>query len=82
MSFQDPYPCHCTGNTFFQRNCRSHGEPLATLLPLQPDQDLNLRPPAPETNALRLDRLACFENTINHYLLFFARTRGFFLLKI
>ena len=31
---------------------------LATLRPLSPARDPNLRPPAPETNALPLDQLA------------------------
>ena len=33
----------------------SGGEPLATLSPIWPAQELNLRPPARETNALPLD---------------------------
>ena len=50
------------GNTApFFKKCCSGGEPLATLCPMWPARDLNLRPPAPETNALRLDqRLAIF----------------------
>ena len=36
---------------------RNGGEPLATLCPIWPTRDLNLRPLAPETNALSLDLL-------------------------
>ena len=31
---------------------------MATLCPIWPARDLNLKPPAPETNALPLDQLA------------------------
>ena len=37
----------------------SISKPLATLCPIWPARDLILRPPAPETNALPLDQLAC-----------------------
>ena len=39
--------------------CRRGGEPFATLCQISPARDLNLRPPASETNTLPLDCLAC-----------------------
>ena len=52
-------PRHCARATqLLSKKCRSDGEPLATLCPIWPARDLNLRPPAPETNALPLDQLA------------------------
>ena len=36
------------------KKCGSGGKPLTTLGPIRPAQDLNLRPFAPETNALPL----------------------------
>ena len=39
------------------KNCRNGGDPLATLCPILPAQDLNLGPLASETNALPLDQL-------------------------
>ena len=51
-------PRHCARATqLFSKKCRSGGKPLATLCPIWPVRDLNLRPPAPETNALPLDQL-------------------------
>ena len=38
------------------KKCRSGGKPLATLYSIWPAWDLNLWPPAPETNALLLDQ--------------------------
>ena len=42
------------------KKCRSGGEPLATVCPIWPIQDLNIRPPAPDTNALSHDLLLLF----------------------
>ena len=42
---------------FLLKKCHSGGEPLATLCPTLPAQDLNLGPPAPQTNVLPLDQL-------------------------
>ena len=36
------------------KKCCNGGEPLATLCPTWPARDFNLKPPAPETNALPL----------------------------
>ena len=45
------------GNTqLLSKKCRSDGEPLVTLFPIWPVQDLNLRPSDPETNVLPLDQ--------------------------
>ena len=50
---------------FFSKKYRSGGELLATLCPIFPAHNLNLRLPAPETNALSLDYLAgVFKATI------------------
>ena len=58
-SWRGPSPRHCAQATqLLSKKCRSGGEPLATLCPIWPAQDLNLRPPSPETNALPLDQLA------------------------
>ena len=58
-SWRGPSPRHCARATqLLSKKCRSGGEPLATLCPIWPARDLNLRPPAPETNALPLDQLA------------------------
>ena len=49
---------HCTrAIQLLSKKCRSGEEPLATLCPIWPARDLNLRPPAPGTNALSLDQL-------------------------
>ena len=40
------------------KKCCSGGEPLATLCPIWQARDLNLRPPALETNVLPLDQVA------------------------
>ena len=57
-SWRGPSPCHCARATqLLSKKCRNGGEPLATLCPIWPARDLNLRPPAPETNALPLDQL-------------------------
>ena len=58
-SWRGPSSHHCARATqLLSKKCRSGGEPLATLCPIWPARDLNLRPPAPETNALPLDQLA------------------------
>ena len=58
-SWRGPSPRHCTGATqLLSKKCRSGGELLATLCSIWPARDLNLRPPAPETNALLLDQVA------------------------
>ena len=58
-SWWGPSPRHCARATqLLSKICRSGGEPLATLCPIWPARDLNLRPPAPETNVLPLDKLA------------------------
>ena len=58
-SWRGPSPRHCARATqLLSKKCHSGGEPLATLCPTWTAQDLNLRPPAPETNALPLDQLA------------------------
>ena len=40
------------------KKCSNSGEPLATLRPIRPAQNLNFRPPAPQTSALPLDQQA------------------------
>ena len=42
----------------FKKILHSSSEPMAKLCPIWPALDLNLRPPAQETNALPLDQLA------------------------
>ena len=44
---------HC-----LSKKCRNGGKLLTTLCPIWPSRDLNLTPPAPETNKLPLDQLA------------------------
>ena len=57
-SLRGPSPRHYARETqLLSKKCGSGGEPLATLSNLTA-RDLNLRPPAPETNALPLDKLA------------------------
>ena len=61
-SWRGPSPRHCARATqLLSKKCRNGGEPLATLCPILPARDLNLRPPAPETNALPLDRQTKFQ---------------------
>ena len=58
-SSRGPSPRHFAQATqLLLKKCCSGGEPLATLCPIRPARDLKLGPPAPETNALPLDRLA------------------------
>ena len=53
MSLRGPSSRHCAGATqLFPKKYCSGGEPLVTLSPIGQAQDLNFRPPAPETNAL------------------------------
>ena len=48
----------------FWKKCCSGDEPLATLCPIWPIRDLNLRPAARKTNALPLDQLTgCIEKS-------------------
>ena len=57
-SWRGPFPQYCARATqLLSKKCRSGGELLATLCSIWPARDLNLRPPAPETNALPLDQL-------------------------
>ena len=49
---------HCTCATqLISKKCSSRGKPWARLRPIRPARDLNLRPPAPEANALPLNQL-------------------------
>ena len=57
-SLRGPSPRHWARATqLLSKKCHSIGEHLSTLRPVWPARDLNLRPPAPETNALPLDQL-------------------------
>ena len=61
----DKTAVHKTGNPSYLRWLQAHvrlSAPLATLYSIWPALDLNLRPSAPETNALPLEQLAGFEN--------------------
>ena len=54
-----PSPRHCARTTqLLSKKCCNRGEPLATQYSIWPARDLNLIPPAPETNALPLDQQA------------------------
>ena len=60
-SLRGSFPHHCVrAIQLLSKKCCSGGEPLATLSPIWLVRDLNLRPPAPETNALPLDQQAVF----------------------
>ena len=62
-SSQDRSPRHCARATqLLAKTCCSCAEPLATLCPIWPVRDLNLRPLAPQTNVLPLDHLAGLVN--------------------
>ena len=52
---------HCASATqlILKKYTCSGGEPLTSLCPIWPVRNLNLRPPAPKTNALSLDQQAC-----------------------
>ena len=55
-SSKGPSSRQCAGATqILSKKCCCGGEPLATLRPIWPAQDFNLRPPASKTNALPLD---------------------------
>ena len=61
LSFPSP-PHHCAWvKQLRSKKCCSGGEPLATLSSIRPVRDLNFTPPAPGTNALPLDQLACLK---------------------
>ena len=61
-SLRGTSPRHCARAThLLLKKCHNGGEPLATLCPIWPVRELNLRPPAPETNALPLDQLSLFQ---------------------
>ena len=56
-SLRGPSPRNCARVTqLLLKKCRSGGETLATLCPIWKARDLNLRSPAPETNALLPDQ--------------------------
>ena len=58
MSWRGSSLRHCAWATqLLLKKCHNGGEPLATLCPIWPARDLNLRPPVPGTNALQLDQL-------------------------
>ena len=58
-SLRGPSSRHCArAKQLFSKKCRNSGGPLATMCPMCPARDLNLRPTAPETNALPLDQMA------------------------
>ena len=64
-SWRGPSPRHCAqAAQLHSKKCCSGGELLATLCPIWLGRDLNLRPLAPETNALPLDLLAGPEASI------------------
>ena len=57
-SLKDPASDHCTRATQLpSKKYLSGGEPLVTLCPIWPARDRNLKPRAPETNALPLTQL-------------------------
>ena len=59
ISLRGPSPRHCARATqLLSKKYRSGIEPLATQCSIRPARDLNLGPPAPETNALPLDQMA------------------------
>ena len=71
MSLNYPLPRHCLRATqLLSKKCRRGNEPLATLHPIRPARDLNLRLAALETNVLSHDQLAGSNNIIFkiHYL--------------
>ena len=58
-SWRGPSSRHCIRATrLLLKKYRSLGEALATMCPILSARDLNLKPPAPGTNALPLDQLA------------------------
>ena len=65
MSQHGSSPRHCARVTqLLSKKYRSGGETLAALCPIRPARDLNLGPPAPETNAIPLNQLAGFKRSI------------------
>ena len=57
-SLRSPSPRHCAWATELpSKKYRSSSQPLAALNSIGRDRDLNLRPPAPTTNALPLEQL-------------------------
>ena len=71
LSLNYPLPRHYLRATqLLSKKCRSGNEPLATLHPIRPAQDLNLKLAALETNVLPHDQLAGSKNIIFkiHYL--------------
>ena len=58
MSSRGPSPHHCARATQLLLKCRSSGKQLAALCLIRPVRELNLRPPAPETNTLPLNQQA------------------------
>ena len=72
LSLRGPFPRRCArAAQLLSKKSRSGGEPLATLCPIWPARDLNLRPPTPETNALPLDQLL-IEKELQKDLLYLA----------
>ena len=57
-SLEGPSPRHCTRkqHTCFRKNVKARWRAVATLCSIWAARDLNLRPLAPETNALPLDQ--------------------------
>ena len=49
---------HLEATQLLSKKYRSGGEPFATLCPIWPARDLNIRAPTPETNAIPLNQLA------------------------
>ena len=71
-SLRGPSPRHCArAPQLFSMKCRSGGELLATLCPIRPTRDLNLRPPSPETNALPLEHCKINVNMLKSRIYFF-----------
>ena len=61
MDLRGPFPRQCVRATqLLLKQFRSGGEQLATLCSIWMACDLNLRPPAPEANALPQNQLAGF----------------------
>ena len=56
-SLRGPFSRHCAEATkIFLKKCRSDGRPLATVCPIRPVRDLNLRLFASETSVLLIKR--------------------------
>ena len=80
-SLRGPSPRHCARATqLLSKKCCSGGEPLAALCLIWPARDLNLKPPAPETNALPLDQLAGFFCLLRlNTILYFCFSSNYYL---